>query len=89
MILSQINGIYDPLGLASPFVVRAKIMMRKLWISDPKLDWDNPIPEKCQENWIKFFQDLFKKETIHFERGLKPKNTSSNPDLIIFSRWIK
>ena len=33
MILSQINSIYDPLGLTDPFTVRAKIMMRKLWMS--------------------------------------------------------
>lgn len=30
MILSQINRIYDPLGLASPVTVRAKILMRQL-----------------------------------------------------------
>ena len=28
MILSQINGIYNPLGLSGPFSVRAKILMR-------------------------------------------------------------
>lgn len=27
-ILSQINSVYDPLGLAGPFTVQAKIMMR-------------------------------------------------------------
>ena len=40
MILSQINSLYDPLGLAGPFTVRAKILMRHLWGSDWKLDWD-------------------------------------------------
>ena len=34
MILSQINSIYDPLGLEDPSTVRAKIMMRKLWKSE-------------------------------------------------------
>ena len=28
-ILSQINSIYDPLGLAGPFTIRAKIVMRQ------------------------------------------------------------
>ena len=31
MLLSQINSVYDPLGLAGPFTVRAKILMRHLW----------------------------------------------------------
>ena len=28
ILLSQINGIYDPLGLLSPYTVRAKILMK-------------------------------------------------------------
>lgn len=31
-ILAIVNGIYDSLGLISPFTVRAKILMRKLWL---------------------------------------------------------
>ena len=30
IILSQVNSVYDPLGLASPLTVRAKILMRRL-----------------------------------------------------------
>ena len=30
MILSQVNGIFDPLGLISPYVIKAKIYLRKL-----------------------------------------------------------
>ena len=36
MILSQVNSIYDPLGLAGPYTVRAKILMRKLWTHETK-----------------------------------------------------
>ena len=28
-ILSQINGIYDPLGLMSPFVIKGKMLLRE------------------------------------------------------------
>ena len=44
-ILSQVNSIYDPLGLAGPFTVRAKMMMRQIWASNKELGWDDPIPE--------------------------------------------
>ena len=30
IILSQINGIYDPLGLAKPFMMKAKLLRRQL-----------------------------------------------------------
>ena len=33
-VLSQVNSIYDPLGLATPFIVKAKILMRKTWSSE-------------------------------------------------------
>ena len=41
IILSQVNSVYDPLGLASPLTVRAKILMRRLWLHNPKLEWDD------------------------------------------------
>ena len=58
MILSQVNSIYDPLGLAGPYTVRAKILMRKLWTYETKLDWDDPIPEEYRREWMTFFDDL-------------------------------
>ena len=84
-VLSQINGIYDPLGIAGPFTVKAKIMMRNLWVDSPKLDWDEPIPESCQSEWLKFFKDLFEMEHTTFKRCLKPPDVEGSPDLVIFS----
>ena len=47
MILSRINSIQDPIGLAGPFTVRAKIMMRKLWMSEAEwLNWDDPVSDE-------------------------------------------
>lgn len=60
MVLSQVNGIYDPMGLVSPFTVRAKIMLRKLWAQDKKLDWDDAMPERLRREWVTFFEELFK-----------------------------
>ena len=85
MILSQINSVYDPLGLAGPFTVRAKILMRHLWGSDQKLDWDDPIPEENRENWVTFFKDLQDMDQIRFMRCMKPSDAIGEPILIVFS----
>ena len=85
MILSQINSVYDPFGLAGPFTIRAKILMRHLWGSDQKLDWDDPIPEENRENWITFFKDLQDMNQVRFMRCMKPSDAIGEPALIVFS----
>ena len=84
-ILSQVNWIYDPLGLISPFTVKAKIMLRKLWAQDQKFGCDEPIPSSFRQEWITFFQEIFLLGSISFNRSIKPANTVGNPVLIIFS----
>lgn len=83
MILSQVNGIFDPLGLVSPFVVNAKILLRK--ITDQKAGWDDPISEKDRNEWTAFFCDMFQIEKIKFARSVKPENAVGNPVLVLFS----
>ena len=85
MILCQVNSIYDPLGLAGLYTVRAKILMRKLWTYETKLDWDDPIPEEYGRKWMTFFDDLPEMEKITVKRCLKPHNAIGDPILIIFS----
>ena len=43
-VISTVNSIYDPLGLLTPFTIRAKIIMRKMWAYEPKIDWDDSLP---------------------------------------------
>lgn len=84
MILSQVNGMYDPLGLTGPFTVRAKILTRHLWAKSEKLDWDGPIPEDNKQLWSAFFHELPEMNQVKFERRLKPSDAICNPVLIIF-----
>ena len=82
MILSQVNSMYDPLGLAGPFTVWAKILMRHLWATSEKLDWDDPIPEDNKQQWSAFFNELPEMNQVKFERCLKPSDAVCNPILI-------
>ena len=83
MLLSQVNGVYDPLGLATPLTVCAKMLLRNL--NALKLDWDDPIPVEEQNAWIDFFRELFDMESVRFNRSIMPENSVGDPTLIIFS----
>ena len=85
MVLSQVNGIYDPMGLVAPFTVRARIMLRKLWAQDKKLDWDDSMPERLRREWVTSFEELFKLKEIEFPRCIKPNKAIGDPVLVTFS----
>ena len=46
-ILSQVARIYDPIGFAASFIIRAKIGMQELWKLG--LNWDDELPCNVQE----------------------------------------
>ena len=87
IILSQINAFFDPLGLASPFAIRAKILMRRLWIGKLKnLSWDDPISAEKTSLWVELFEDSSQMRQVTFRRCLKPIDVSDEaPKLIMFS----
>ena len=86
-IIGQVNGFFDPPGFATPVTVAAKIMVRKLWIGKMKeLGWDDPIPESLRQEWMEFFERLYKIETVRFPRSLKARSMGGEePVLIVFS----
>ena len=47
-VLSMLSSVYNPLGLASPFVLRARRIVQNLCRT--KIGWDEPIPEVEREN---------------------------------------
>ena len=83
MVLSQVNGLYDPWGAVTPFVIKGKILLRSLWTS--KLDWDDNIPQGIRLKWVEFFTEMFELSDIVFKRSVKPKNAAKMPILVIFS----
>jgi len=55
-ILSQISSLFDPLGLVGPIVIRAKILMQKLW--QLQCDWDKPVPIEVKNEWKSYLSSL-------------------------------
>ena len=68
-VLSTINSVYDPLGLASPVVLEGKLILQQLVVmgkkanNDNPLGWDDPLPEimnQCWRRWRDALPDLEK-----------------------------
>lgn len=56
VILSLISQIFDPLGLIGPVLIRAKVILQKMWSLN--LGWDEEIPTELQGNWSQFVTQL-------------------------------
>ena len=56
IILSKVAGVFDPLGLAGPFVACAKILLQEMWTKG--LDWDEPIDHELSSRAKTWFSEL-------------------------------
>ncbi|XP_077260520.1 uncharacterized protein LOC143896497 [Temnothorax americanus] len=65
-ILSEIAKLFDPLGWATPVVIRAKIFMQQLWAS--KCSWDEPVPSDLFTQWRRYYEQLPELEKITIPR---------------------
>lgn len=81
-ILAAISKIYDPLGILSPVVVVAKLIMQQLW--QEKVDWDHPISYSIRNQWSAFQKQWIQKSPLKIKRSVIP-NTSKNIQLHGFS----
>ncbi|XP_071136608.1 uncharacterized protein [Mytilus edulis] len=86
MVLSQVASIYDPLGLACPFVLTAKLLLRSFCKTDGgNGGWDEPIADAMRQKLIEFFKGVFQLESIQFPRCIKPEAAYKNPVFVVFS----
>ncbi|XP_058128539.1 uncharacterized protein LOC131292818, partial [Anopheles ziemanni] len=65
-ILSSIAQLYDPLGLISPVIVQAKLIMQLLWLLG--LHWDDKVPDDLQRKWDIFCEQLAKLQNFTITR---------------------
>lgn len=56
LLLSQVGRIYDPVGFAAAFLIRAKIGMQVLWQTG--VDWDEEPPPAIRYKWIELFKEM-------------------------------
>ncbi|XP_055590011.1 uncharacterized protein LOC129742175 [Uranotaenia lowii] len=68
-ILSEVQKIFDPLGIVSPIVILGKIIMQDIW--SVKINWDDELPVHIISEWKRFCNQLKELERIEFPRHVR------------------
>ena len=69
-VLSTVNSIYDPLGLAVPVLLEGRLLLHKLVImgksknNDKPLGWDDPLPDALMTQWQRWRNSLANLEKV-------------------------
>ena len=69
-ILSTVSSIYDPLGIASSFVLEGKLILQKL--CQLQFGWDDPLPAHLERQWLDWKSVIPSIETMTVPRCYKP-----------------
>jgi hypothetical protein len=81
-----VQGIYDPLGLLSPFTIQLKLLMRQLCDNNGQATpWDQEVPSEVRDSLARIVAQLKDLKKIRFPRSIQPtRPASSKPILMIF-----
>ena len=82
-ILSQVAQIYDTIGFAAPYLVRAKIGLQELW--QEGLDWDDELSPNAERKWLSYMEEMEQLNNISLERCICPIITLEPPTLCVFA----
>ena len=80
------NGFLDFMGIACPFTIRFKLLMRELYEGFNKdLKYDDSIPADKMEAWKNLAAEAVKSSSLFFPRCVKPAGALGNPLVAGFS----
>ena len=82
-ILIKVAHVFDPIGFAAAFLIRAKIGLQRLW--QQGLDWDEELSCEVSKWCTEFFSEIEDLNNVSFPRSLTPPNTIGPPTLCIFA----
>ena len=71
-ILSSISSIYDPLGLAAPFLLKGKQILQDL--CKTQAAWDETVPDSIRARWEQWRGELPELAEFKIRRCYKPDN---------------
>ncbi|XP_068506561.1 uncharacterized protein [Syngnathus scovelli] len=65
-VLSVVNSVFDPLGLAAPVTIKGRLLLREL--SSGVQDWDTPLPDEKASMWKTWESSLKELSSLHVPR---------------------
>ena len=89
-VFSLCNGVYDPLGIASPYTIKLKLLIRDCLLSQDRVDlsskkaWDLAIPENYVKQWALLVKEGITQDILAFNRRVRPASAVRAPSLVGF-----
>ena len=71
--LAVLSGIYDPLGLCSPLLLKRRQIIQTL--CKQNLEWDDPIDDEIAQEWLKWRNNLITSRDKSLSRCMKLKTS--------------
>ena len=65
-IWSAMSSVFDPLGIAVPYVIKGKSIIQELWRR--QIDWDDELPDDILQIWRSWKESLKSLQTIMIPR---------------------
>ena len=65
-ILQDSSKIFDPIGLAAPITIRAKLLLQRLW--QMRIHWDEPLEVEIAKEWNAIASDIKKLPSFPINR---------------------
>ena len=75
-ILSTINSLFDPVGIASPIILYGRLMQRQILTNKSHLEnyeWDDLLPSQYFSPWSDWLSSLDQLSQFHIPRGFYPE----------------
>ena len=76
VLTGKVSGVYDPKGLVTPITSRLKLSLSE--IVDLKLGWDEKIPGRFLDIWVKNIEDIQELSSLKFKRCFIHPNAINN-----------
>ena len=83
-LLSVVNGVYDPLGIASPYTIKLKLLMKSTIAQQDVSDWDSPVPDKIIKEWVDVIKEGILMDSLLFPRSTVNRRAIKKPKLVGF-----
>ena len=82
-ILSAVSGIFDPMGLISPFTIRGRLILKDLWCIKGQ-NWDAPVPDEIREAFIEWDSEKVEVSSISIDGCIFRGSSVTNAQLHVF-----